>query len=92
MGTDIEILWDGGDVDGEIAAFQFVLDPWANAYRVCQVGPGESCTSWLYEDVAPTGPEPLDEYHEFRVRAQDNAGCWERDWNIIRFYVTESSK
>jgi hypothetical protein len=90
VGTDIEITWDGDDVDGEVAAFQFVLDPWANAYRVCQVGIGESCTSWLYEDVQPTGPPPLPEYHEFRVRAQDNAGCWEKSWNISRFYVEES--
>ena len=84
VGTDIEILWEGSDVDGEIEAFQFVLDPWANAYRVCQVGPGEPCTSWSYEDLEP------DVRHEFRVRAQDNAGCWEQNWNIIEFWVVES--
>lgn len=90
VGTDIEILWDGVDVDGEITAFQFVLDPWANAYRVCQVGAGSECTSWLFEDVEPTGEDPLPEFHEFRVRAQDDAGCWEETWNIVRFYVEEA--
>jgi len=86
---DFEILWDGSDDDGEVAAFQFVLDPSMNAYRVCQVSPEQSCTSWTYENISPTGPPPLPEYHEFRVRAQDNAGCWEQSWNIIRFYVKE---
>ena len=87
---DFEILWEGEDVDGEIAAYQFVLNPWASAYRVCQVDlPEQACTSWTYEDIEPTGPPPLPEYHEFRVRAQDNSGCWEESWNTIRFYVKE---
>ena len=86
---DFEILWDGSDADGEVAAYQFVLDPSMNAYRVCQVTPEQACTSWTYEDIEPTGPPPLPEYHEFRVRAQDNAGCWEQSWNIMRFYVKE---
>ena len=79
---DFEILWEGYDSDGDVAAYQFVLDPRVNAYRVCQVGPGESCTSWFYEDVQP------DTTHEFRVRAQDNAGCWEETWNTVTFFVT----
>jgi hypothetical protein len=83
VGPDIEIEWDGVDADGEIVAFQFVLDPSANAYRVCQIGSEEACTSWLYENVG-AGP------HEFRLRAQDNAGCWEEEWNMIGFTVTET--
>ena len=79
---DFEVTWDGLDSDGEINAFQFVLDPSQNAYRVCQVGPGEPCTSWSYENVEPGE-------HEFRVRGQDNADCWEETWNIVRFYVAE---
>jgi len=80
---DFEIIWDGGDIDGEVAAFQFVLDPWANAYRVCQVDPEDPCTSWTYENVQ------ADTVHEFRVRAQDSSGCWEETWNIVQFYVEE---
>ncbi len=80
---DFEVVWDGSDADGDVAAYQFVLDPSMNAYRVCQVDlPGQPCTSWTYENVE-TG------IHEFRVRAQDNAGCWEESWNIIHFYVEE---
>ena len=86
---DFEVLWSGLDPDGDVAAYQFVLDPSMNAYRVCQVTPEESCTSWIYEDIGPTGPHPLPEYHEFRVRAKDNSGCWEQSWNITRFYVRE---
>jgi hypothetical protein len=87
---DFVIEWEGFDDDGDVAAYQFVLDPTQNAYRVCQVSlPEQPCTSWTYEDIQPTGPPPLPEYHEFRVRAQDNAGCWEQSWNIVRFYVKE---
>ncbi len=87
---DFVVEWEGVDDDGDIAAYQFVLDPTQNAYRVCQVSlPDQPCTSWTYEDIQPTGPPPLPEYHEFRVRAQDNAGCWEQSWNKVRFYVKE---
>ncbi len=79
---DFEVLWDGLDVDGEVAAFQYVLDPSQNAYRVCQVTLEDECTSRLYEDVEPG-------QHRFRVRAQDNAGCWEQSWNEIIFYVED---
>jgi hypothetical protein len=82
-GPTVEVLWDGIDSDGEIQAFQFVLDPGVNAYIYCQVGgPHGACTSWTFEDVAPGE-------HEFWVRAEDNAGCWELDYNRITFYVAE---
>ena len=77
------------DVDGEITAYQYVLDPWESAYRVCQVDEGSECTSEVYADISPTGPDSIPSYHEFRLRAQDNAGCWEESWNIVRFYVKE---
>ncbi|MCK4408666.1 MAG: hypothetical protein KAW67_01185, partial [Candidatus Eisenbacteria sp.] len=66
---NFEALWEGFDEDGEIAAFQFVLDPAENAYRVCQVGPGQACTSWPYENI-----EPRSDPHVFRLKSQDNAG------------------
>jgi hypothetical protein len=77
------VLWEGVDEDGEIGAFQYVLDPGQNAYRVCQVLPGQECTSRSYA-VEP-GP------HQFRVRAQDNADCWEQSWNIVDFVVAETA-
>jgi hypothetical protein len=79
---DFVVEWEGVDDDGDIAAYQFVLDPTQNAYRVCQVSlPDQPCTSWTYENV-DVG------IHEFRVRAQDNAGCWEQSWNTLTFFVT----
>jgi len=90
---DFEVLWDGSDVDGDVAAFQYVLDPGQNAYRVCQIDPEDTCTSQEYFDVEATGPDSLHpdrpEYHEFRLRAQDESGCWEESWNTVRFYVKE---
>ncbi|MBN2565709.1 MAG: hypothetical protein JXB46_08360 [Candidatus Eisenbacteria bacterium] len=80
---EFEVLWEGADEDGAVAAYQYVLDPQQNAYRVCQVLPGQECTSREYEVEA--GP------HQFRVRAQDNAGCWEQSWNIVSFYVAETA-
>jgi hypothetical protein len=81
---EFEALWQGDDQDGEVSAYQYVLDPSQNAYRVCQVLPGQECTSREYALAA--GP------HEFRVRAQDNAGCWELSWNIVRFEVAETAQ
>jgi hypothetical protein len=81
---EFEVLWEGVDEDGEVGAFQYVLDPQSNAYRVCQVLPDQECTSREY--AVEAGP------HQFRVRAQDNAGCWEHSWNIIDFYVAETAQ
>ena len=80
---EFEVLWEGVDEDGEIGAFQYVLDPGQNAYRVCQVQPDQACTSREYQ--------ALPGEHQFRVRAQDNAGCWELSWNIVNFFVAETA-
>ena len=91
-----EALWEGIDNDGEILAFQYVLDPTVNAYRVCQVTEEQMCTSIEYElragygwvDTVDFADARLDSgRHEFRVRCQDASGCWETSWNRHYFYV-----
>jgi hypothetical protein len=83
VGTAFEALWEGHDDDGEVQAYQFVLDPGVNAYVYCQVGgPYGACTGWEFEDVSPGA-------HQFWVRSQDNAGCWELSWNKLHFNVVD---
>jgi hypothetical protein len=90
VGPDFEILWEGSDQDGEVAAYQYVLNPWENAYVVCQVDEGSECNSQEYFNIEPSASDSIHPYHEFRLRAQDESGCWEETWNIVRFYVEES--
>jgi hypothetical protein len=89
VGPEFEVLWQGEDGDGEVAAYQYVLDPSQNAYRVCQVTPEQECTSREYTVV-----NTLDvaQEHDFRLRAQDNSGCWELSWNRVNFFVAPTPR
>ncbi|MFH1689186.1 MAG: hypothetical protein ABIE42_02980 [Candidatus Eisenbacteria bacterium] len=71
-GSDFTVLLEGSDPDGEVALFQYVLDPAYNTYETTE------SSEISFEDVAP-GP------HEFRVRAQDASGCWSTTWSIVSF-------
>ena len=74
IGSDFTVLWQGEDVDGDVVSYQYVLDPWLNAYRVT-----EQCQA-SYTGVDP-GP------HEFRVRGVDASGCWSYEFDTVTFYV-----
>ncbi len=74
VATTFTVTWRGIDVDGEVSVYQYVLDPQSNTYDTT------ADTSVSYSGVA-TGE------HEFRLRAKDNAGCWEETYQIIRFDV-----
>ena len=73
---DFQISWEGIDVDGEVAQYQYVLDPKETAWRITTE------TSLPFEDI-PVGE------HEFRVRSLDGSGCWETSYKTIYFYVKE---
>ncbi len=74
LGSDFTIQWEGSDPDGDVVLFQYVLDPWFNAYETTE------SSEMLYVDIEPGA-------HEFRLRAQDGSGCWGISWQIIRFRV-----
>jgi hypothetical protein len=68
------VTWHGEDPDGEIAEYQYVLDPSVNQYSVT------SDTSVSYTDVA-SGE------HQFRLRARDGSECWELEYSVVTFQV-----
>ncbi len=72
--TDFTVTWDGTDIDGSVVAYQYVLDPRVSSWRQTDT------TSVSYEAVEPGE-------HEFRVRARDNADCWETGYQRITFTV-----
>jgi hypothetical protein len=72
--TDFVVSWLGTDVDGSVEAYQYVLDPQVSSWRVTDQ------TSVSYEGINPG-------QHEFRVRARDNADCWETGYRVITFHV-----
>jgi hypothetical protein len=74
VGSDVVIQWEGHDPDGVVAAYQYVLDPWLNAYQVTQ-----------NQQASYTGLDPGS--HEFRIRAQDESGCRSESWSFLHFYV-----
>ena len=74
VGSDFTVEWEGHDPDGNIAVFQYVLDPWVNDYRMTE--------EYFLEYEGLGGGE-----HQFRIRAQDGSGCWSEMWSIVRFYV-----
>lgn len=74
VGSSFAVTWEGVDVDGEAVQYQYVLDPKENAWRLTDK------ETVSYEDILPGE-------HEFRIRAQDNAGCWEEETNVVTFYV-----
>lgn len=74
LGSDFTILWEGHDPDGDVVAFQYVLDPWENAYSLTDQ------SEMTYSGIGGGS-------HSFRVRAQDESGCWSESWSIVDFYV-----
>lgn len=74
--SDFTAVWQGEDVDGEVVAYQYVLDPRVNSYRE------QEETEKSYEGVEPGE-------HEFRVAARDNSDCWQKGYTIVEFWVKE---
>ncbi|MEE8572483.1 MAG: hypothetical protein V3T20_04445 [Gemmatimonadota bacterium] len=74
LGSDFTILWEGHDPDGDVVAFQYVLDPWDNAYSLTDE------SEMTYSGIGGGS-------HSFRIRAQDESGCWSTTWSIVGFYV-----
>jgi hypothetical protein len=74
LGSDFTVQWEGDDPDGDELLFQYGLDPWLHAYELTEA------SEMLYVGIEPGA-------HEFRVRAQDQSGCWSESWSIVRFYV-----
>jgi len=74
VGSDFTILWEGDDPDGDVVTFQYVLDPWDNAYSSTEQ------SEMSYAGISSG-------LHEFRLRAQDGSGCWSTMWSIVSFYV-----
>jgi len=71
---DFTESWEGTDVDGEVVAYQYVLDPQVNSWQQTEE------TSVSYEDVGE-GP------HEFRIRSRDDSDCWSNEYEIVHFFV-----
>ena len=74
LGSDFIVQWEGDDHDGGELLFQYVLDPWLHAYDLTEA------SEMLYEGIEPGA-------HVFRVRVQDQSGCWAETWEIVTFYV-----
>jgi len=74
VASSFAVRWHGDDVDGEVAEYQYVLDPSEGLWSVT----GD--TSVSYSDVA-SGE------HEFRLRARDGSGCWEPEYRRVTFQV-----
>ena len=79
VGPSFTINWCGVDIDGDIAEYQYILEPEMNAWHTT----ADTC---LHMSSAPPGE------HEFRVRARDEAGCWEPDYEIISFHVSSEQE
>jgi hypothetical protein len=73
---DFTVVWSGVDPDGEVVAYQYVLDPRINSYRE------QEGTEKPYEDIPPGE-------HEFRVAARDNSNCWQKGYKEVHFVVEE---
>ena len=74
LGSDFTIQWEGSDPDGEVALFLYVLDPASHPYATTDLN------EVSFVDVEPG-------LHEFRIRAQDQSGCWGTQFGIVTFYV-----
>ena len=74
IGSSFTVTWEGSDVDGEVAEYQYILDPELNDWNLTDA------TSASYSDVR-SGE------HEFRLRAKDNGCCWEETFNVVTFRV-----
>ncbi len=74
LGSSFTVIWEGTDPDGEVAEYQYVLDPQEGSYLVT------ADTSVSYSGVSSGD-------HEFRLRAKDGAGCWEETYSVVTFHV-----
>lgn len=74
VGSSFTVTWEGTDIDGQIAEYQYVLDPQLNDWSLTEA------TSTSYNNVRAGE-------HVFRLRAKDNSGCWEETFNIVTFHV-----
>ncbi len=74
---DFTVTWEGTDTDGEIVHYMFSLDPVINTWLITEDNFKE------YEGVA------IGE-HTFKVRAWDNAECWEVGYQEVSFTVSDS--
>jgi hypothetical protein len=74
LGTSFTIAWEGNDVDGDVAEYQYVVDPAQGSWEVTQSS-----------SLSCAGVEPGE--HEFRLRARDSSGCWEETYNVVTFDV-----
>jgi len=74
---DFTVTWEGTDIDGEVVSYQYILDPTTGSYRITEDNFKD------YEDVTPGE-------HLFKVRAWDNAECWEEGYREVTFWVSES--
>ena len=74
VASTFTVSWSGSDVDGQVAEYQYVMDPSAGVWQAT------SDTSASYSGVAPGE-------HEFRVRARDGSGCWEQEYQSVVFEV-----
>jgi hypothetical protein len=71
---DFTATWVGSDADGEVRAYQYVLDPNVSSWRQTEE------SSIAFEGISPGA-------HEFRIRARDNSDCWENGYQIVHFRV-----
>jgi hypothetical protein len=68
------VSWEGSDPDGEVVEYQYALDP--------------ATSDWSYSELTSVTYEGIRSgEHEFRLRARDNAGCWELAYNCVSFSV-----
>lgn len=74
LGPSFTVTWEGTDVDGDVAEYQYVLDPAQSDWEYT------SDTSRSYVGVA-TGE------HEFRLRAKDGSDCWAEEFSVVSFHV-----
>ncbi len=79
VGVDFTVTWEGTDVDGEVAVYQYVLDPAINGLQITEE------TERAYSGITE-GP------HLFWVRARDDADCWEVRYRERHFWVVDGAK
>lgn len=86
---DFTVCWQGSDADGYVRQYQYVLDPAVSSWKIAN----DTCFSFSLVDTIVDGPDTTvvvdTGWHEFRVRAMDDANCWEQDYKTIFVYVDE---
>jgi hypothetical protein len=74
VGFSFTITWKGVDTDGNISAYQYVLDPQVDTWHTT----ADTFASFTGVDSGA---------HQFVLRARDNAGCWEEEYQCVGFDV-----